>query len=391
MVSHQRFQSRRLAAALLAASVLVVACGGGSVDVPTKFTTAVVSHNGDTSAGLPVRYESLSNPRLAAYAQRENLAGVVAGARDEFQAMLMLKEWAAAQFKHSYPDPYPPWDAMEVLDWIRSGRTGGFCAQFAQVYLQALQALGFRGRYLEIGSAKIPFEHYVMEVWSNQFDKWVVMDVDYNAHFERDGVPLSALEVHDALVAGKTSEITTVEGAHRKGHDSPGLWPLRLAELYYYLRYHLKADHLSVPDEPAFDRYNDMVEFIDAKSVPWERSSVESPYEKTALTRQSASDRKLFEVGLSQVQVSSLQVQNAPGAEVTLELQRKFVEFSHFEYRAVPSANAPESQAPWTDLQSQRLVWTPRASAPRLELRGVNSKGIAGPAAVVQAIFEHAP
>jgi hypothetical protein len=171
------------------------------------------------------------HPRLAELAARENLISVVQGARNEFEVILRLKEWTAKQFPHGTPSPYPPWDAIIILDWIRSGITGGFCAQYSQVFLQALASLGLQGRYVEIGLDSNPYAHYVMEVWSNQFNKWVVMDVDYNMHFERGGIPLSALEVHQALIRSELSDVVSVAGEFRDGHGSLDWWPLKLAEL----------------------------------------------------------------------------------------------------------------------------------------------------------------
>ena len=53
--------------------------------------------------------------------------------------------------------------------------------------------------------------------------------------FERQGVPLSALEIHDALLSGAT-DVDVVEGSYRTGHPDPGSWPQRTVELYYYVR-----------------------------------------------------------------------------------------------------------------------------------------------------------
>src|SRR5262249_47741141 len=54
----------------------------------------------------------------------------------------------------------------------------------------------------------------VSEVYVNQHSKWVMMDAgnskeraNVGLHFERDGVPLSALELHLAYTTGKTDGI----------------------------------------------------------------------------------------------------------------------------------------------------------------------------------------
>lgn len=242
---------------------------------------------------LGFRFEQMDHPRLKQLLDQEHLDQVVDLEASPFVQILSLKDWVAGQWPAGNPDPYPPWDALTILDWIRSGKTGGFCGQYAQVFLQALASVGIQARYVEIGSVDNPYAHYVTEVWSTDLGKWVLMDPDYNLHFERDGVPLGVLEIHDTLLDGSADRLTVVRGTIREGHSDPNRWPLKTAELYHYVRFHLKANHLSVPNEPPFDRYGDMVEWLDSRVVPWEESTVESPYPKERLTSRATSDRAL--------------------------------------------------------------------------------------------------
>jgi hypothetical protein len=219
-----------------------------------------------------------------------------------------------------------------------------------------------------------------VEAWSNQLDKWVVMDADYNVHFERHGVPMSALEIHDALVGEGMVGVRTVLGDFREGHPDPRRWPLGLAEVFYYVRVHLKADHLSAPHEVAFDRQNDMVEFDSPLTVPWEVSPVESVYPKVQLTQKKASDRALFDAKLNQVDVTIARV---TPAEVTLSVRHGMHAFWRYE---VNECGSGQEAAEWRDAGTgPSIVWRPGSD--RLELRAVNALGAGGPAAVVQVAF----
>ena len=252
---------------------------------------------GDGGLVRAFRFERPDHPRLRELARRERLEDLLDPAAAPFDQLLAIKDWAAGQWPAGNPDPYPPWDALTVLDWIREGKTGGFCAQYAQVFLQSLAALGFTARYVEVGSIDNPYAHYVTEVWAPDLGKWVLMDADYNLHFEREGRPLGVLEVHDALIEGSAGGMDVVRGTVREGHSDPLRWPLGTAELYYYVRFHLKADHLSMPGEPPFDRRGDMVEWLDARVTPWHLSRVDSPYPKERLTLMGVADRTVFERG----------------------------------------------------------------------------------------------
>jgi hypothetical protein len=381
-------QFRRLPLALLAFGAIVLAsCFGGDTP-PAETGTAqdvVLSYkitaNGDLTAGVPVRLESLNLSRLGELRLREGLDGVVVGADSEFTHLLYLKDWVAAQWPAGNPDPYPPWDAITVLDWIRDGLTGGFCAQYAQVLLQSAASFGMQARYVEIGSIDNPYAHFVMEVWSNQFDKWVVLDADYNLHFESAGVPLSALEVHDALVRGEIAEVEVISGTRREGHSDPGRWPLQTAELYYYLRVHLKANHVAVPEEIAFDRYNDMVEWLDELTVPWEFSQVASPYPKERLTNLQTDRRQDLEARFNQVEVS---IDSNEGGVLSVGLQNNVHAFDRYEYRMLRRLG--EDRA-WLTSPAAVISWRPSRRSRILEVRGVNSAGVPGPASRVSVVL----
>ena len=324
-------------------------------------------------AGLPVRYELFNAARIEQLAAREGLTDVVAGAATEFEAVLTLKEWVAAQFPHTNPEPYPPWDALIILDAIRGGLTGGFCAQYSQVLLQSLAALGYPARYVEIGRVDNPFSHFPVEYWSNQFNKWVVLDADFNLHFEKGGVALSALEVHEAFVSGTADTVTIVEGTARAGHPSASDWPHRTLELYYYLRYHLKANHVSAPHENPFDRWNDMVEWRDDRTTPWELSPVESEFPKVRITANSTDDSAVAEAPLNQLWVTP---RVTSGTEVLLDLAQDMPQIVAAEFRVIDSAGQP---GPWQPHGAPTLAWPVGPDDRAIEVRGVNLRGIAGP------------
>lgn len=332
------------------------------------------------AARLPVRYENYAAPRLAAYAARENLAAVASGSGTEFDAILRLKDWVAAQWEVGIPDPYPPWDAMTVLDWIRGGVTGGFCGQYSQVFLQALAAFGVPARYIEIGHTQNPYNHFTTEVWSNDFNKWVMLDAYFNSYFARGGIPLSALEVRDALLHDQLANVDVVVGAVRAGHPSPHDFPMRTAELYYYVRYHLNANHVSAPDEDPFNRFEDMVEFLDGQTVPWESSEVPSEFPHERLTLLDTGDRTLVDWSPNQLWISTRRVGTM---QVAIDLQHSMFLPLRVEYRVVDHAGVA---GPWQAHPGTGLTWTVAATDRLFEVRAVNLMGRRGPVSSIEVV-----
>lgn len=364
-------------------SMLFAGCNDDVVSAVPRLKAVDVRVNGDLTPGIPVRYEDPTLARLKELREREKLDSIVDPRRREFENILAIKDWVAAQWPHSTPDPYPPWDAITILDWIRSGKTGGYCGQYSQVMLQALASFGIVARYVEIGSTTNPYAHFVVEVWSNDFNKWAMMDADFNVHFARKGVPMSALDLHEALMQGKTDEIDSVLGASRVGHDDPHIYPLRTMEFYYYVRTLLKANHLSVPDEPDFDRVNDTVEWLGGGVVPWDQSTVESVYPKELLSTQVTSDPVNFAPKLNQVRVT---VKSSSETETQLEFvnnSRDHVTYQIIEHKFEKG----RLRNFWIRSDSPTFTWAPSPGS-TLRIQSVDSHGHAGPAAVVAPTFQ---
>ncbi len=122
--------------------------------------------------------------------KREKLDQLVAGAKTDMEVFLRLMNWVRAQWPPGRPDPYPPINALVILDKIRKRETGGFCAQYCFVLVQSLQSLGYKARYVTIKG------HEVTEVWSPELLKWVMLDPLYELYISKGVMPLSVFEIH---------------------------------------------------------------------------------------------------------------------------------------------------------------------------------------------------
>jgi hypothetical protein len=132
---------------------------------------------------------------------------------------------------------------MRTLEEIRAGRTGGFCAQYAFVLVQALQSFGQPARVVTID------EHEVVEAWLPDQRRWTMLDPLFELQvFNADGRSLSSVEIRRARQSGASITL------------SPGN---RLAEPFrrYVARYDrialwIRNAFVSAPVNYAdFDRY----------------------------------------------------------------------------------------------------------------------------------------
>jgi transglutaminase superfamily protein len=140
---------------------------------------------------------------LARFRQAENLDAVVGNAGSDEERARKLLHWTRAQFEPGRPDPYPPPDATKTLAEIRAGRTGGFCAQYAFILVQALQSFGKPARVVTI------VDHEVVETWLADRVRWTMLDPLFELQvIDPSGRSLSAIEVRNARNARATLALT---------------------------------------------------------------------------------------------------------------------------------------------------------------------------------------
>jgi hypothetical protein len=135
---------------------------------------------------------------LAALRAEERLDRVVAAAAGDLDRFRRLTAWARARFEPGVPSPYPPIDARVILRDVRAGRTGGFCAQYNYVLVQALLSLGHLARYVTV------VDHEVVEAWARDERRWICLDPLHAATYvDEAGRALSVLELNGRTRRGE--------------------------------------------------------------------------------------------------------------------------------------------------------------------------------------------
>ncbi len=149
---------------------------------------------------------------MRGFRERFRLDDVVAGCATEFERQLRL-----LRFAYEIPidrfDPYN-WDYnnVPVLKTDENGavfrqidytgrRRDKHCLFSNFTLMGACIAMGYPARYVNLQTEGRMHAHEVMEVWSNDFDKWVFMDAtrDYYYYDPATGIPLSLTEVNERI------------------------------------------------------------------------------------------------------------------------------------------------------------------------------------------------
>ena len=131
----------------------------------------------------------------------------VMGKGTELQRILNLKNWAVTLL--CFPGKKLEsrrYDSLNCFDTINTAKQEGYalnCRYIALIFTQILLSAGFKARWVSC----LPFEinynecHCVTEVFLNDFNKWIVVDLSFNLlYFDKAGNILNLYEIKNHII-----------------------------------------------------------------------------------------------------------------------------------------------------------------------------------------------
>jgi len=171
-----------------------------------------VNYTGRTDISKHV-WDDSTNPKFMMLREKYGLDKVVENGKTEFEKMLLLLDWVSSRWKHSGQNAARKHSAL----WILAEVDGGIrfrCVEYAIVLTNCLTVLGYPARTLGLQREGVAFGsgkgHVCAEIWSNQYQKWILLDGQNNAYWMKGGIPLSALECQNFFVQGRKDELEMV-------------------------------------------------------------------------------------------------------------------------------------------------------------------------------------
>ncbi|MFZ4759985.1 MAG: hypothetical protein ACOYLX_17605 [Burkholderiaceae bacterium] len=308
---------------------------------------------------VPFVYELRDEPHLVALRERFDLAAIVAGDGGEYAAQLRLASWIATRFDHGTDEVPGGRQVCDPVSVILAGREKKrfWCEIAARTLAHAAAALGWPARVITASERGYRWDHAVTELWSNQFDKWYVIDADFNAVLEVDGVPMSAWEiVHDGPGLARRNRVHQRPIAPTKA----GLVPTDLVELFQYVHVDLRTDWCSRTLRKGSPVGGDRATWWTARP---ERGPIFGP-------RRHVLDKAQFEWPVNHVTLTA----EGPGERPErVHLATYSPVFDHFEWRV--------DGGRWLPISGPAPV---PAGASRVEARVVTARGDVGPISTLE-------
>ncbi len=190
-------------------------------------------------------YEDMNSPKFGHLITKYQLDTIFHGETDEFKRILLLRHWIKSVIAiNDFGDPYPGGGYAEgILDEALKGQ-GYHCGHYMTVQNAVMNAFGYTTRTLGAGpgvKGGPDGHHGINEIWLNQYNKWFLSDAKYDHHFEKDGIPLSALEIRDEYLKNQSADVIKVKGPERVPGDldvETGIEKVRFTQTYTWIEWH---------------------------------------------------------------------------------------------------------------------------------------------------------
>ncbi len=172
--------------------------------------------------GIQIVYSSPDDPYLERLRDVHDLDGLIAGTSTDLDRILAVSTWVNALWQHDGDNQPSSSDPLTIIAEAKQGNRFR-CVEYAIVLDGALKALGIPARRLGLKTADVETRtsgagHVVVEAYSRDLQKWLLVDPQFNLIPMVDGVPLNALELQRALASEKRVSYKSVSRRRPVAH-----------------------------------------------------------------------------------------------------------------------------------------------------------------------------
>lgn len=153
-------------------------------------------------------YERPDQPDIVKFRKAAKLDEVVKGARNDFEKLVKLMDWAGSCYNDRSQRPQIhkgryTWDINRVFAVVNGRPTVyGHCMSYAEVMCYASIAMGYvSARHNAVGGFR-QATHEVCDIWVPSLGKWVYFDPSLSSYYKdkKTRAPMSILETHKVII-----------------------------------------------------------------------------------------------------------------------------------------------------------------------------------------------
>lgn len=204
---------------VLTVAALCISVGCSSVFhlLPSRKIEAIRFDTNPSNSTLKFIYpDSANSPDLARLRNTYQLDTVVSGKSTEFDKQLALLAWTNSRWEHNGTNTPSSSNTFTILEEAQQGKKFR-CVEYGIVLKSVLAAYGYPARTLglktrDVERTRIGAGHVLTEVWSETFQKWYLLDGQFNVVVVKNGIPLNAVEIQKALIEKESISFVDSKG-----------------------------------------------------------------------------------------------------------------------------------------------------------------------------------
>ena len=302
-------------------------------------------------------WDSYDNPAFDTLRQVYNLERIAGDEPSEFTRMKNILQWVHTRWEHVGDNQCPDANALKLLRLANEGERFR-CVEYSVLLANCLTALGYPARVIGLQMHPVAYGtgrgHVVTEVWSNEFQKWILLD-GQNNNWWTDGVRpiLSAEECRELYLDTADTSLRMVgQSLDRNYENLTRNWERYFHHIVY------NTDEVYFGESPGGIRF----EYLAGDIQP------ELYFQGFARNLQYISDSGFVYPSLNQTSIT-LTHPAQPGDSLHVTLSHSMPFFDHFLVRI--------DEGEWLTSDSV-FVWRLQPGENRIEAQAVSEAGVAG-------------
>ena len=189
-------------------TLVFTSCATLTHKYPSKKIRHVKFENTQRNTDFQFYYPSVKNDTILQELLVDySLQKLVENTKSEQEKVLVILNWVRQQWEHNGYNDAKTNNPIEILQRVKKGEQFR-CVEYGIVLQNCLSAIGLPSRTLglqtrDVEITKYGAGHVLSEVWLNDYQKWAMVDAQFNAMPMLNDVPLNVVELQDAIISKK--------------------------------------------------------------------------------------------------------------------------------------------------------------------------------------------
>jgi len=306
-------------------------------------------------------WDEFSHPKFVELRDKFKLAEIIKPGKTEFDKMLLMLDWVSKRWRHHSSNIGEDQNALAILNAAEKGERFR-CVEFSIVFANCMTALGYPARTIALqreGVSLSSSNHVCAEIWSNQFQKWVVVDPQNNGYWKSGETILNADECRNLYAAGREDEMEFIIQDKTADVDR-----LKKQWIFYFF-------HIKFPERYTFfeklehsTSSDNRIEFMSKNVLP------ELYYAKRPKNPRWTTDKEKAYPQLNQTTILLEHTDmEKPSPQIRISLKHIMTYFAKFMVKI--------NESGWEEKEDS-FIWSLEKGLNSIEVKAVNRSGIEG-------------